>query len=87
MASWLTRPIQCFRMKFSKLSAIPTSTLTVTSNAPLFGQEIGDICQGPFRTSSGSFVGEIVPTLLLNGHNYKSQLMYSNNYHACAAGP
>jgi hypothetical protein len=55
--------------------------------APLFGQEIGDICQGPFRTSSGTFVGEIVPTLLLNGHNYKSQLMYSNNYHACAAGP
>jgi hypothetical protein len=55
--------------------------------AALFGQEIGDICQGPFRNSSGTFVGEIVPTRVINGHTYKSQLEYSNTYHACAAGP
>jgi hypothetical protein len=56
--------------------------------APLFGAEIGDICQGPpVFDSSLNFVGVFVPTLVLNRHKYKSQLMYSNHYHACAGGP
>jgi hypothetical protein len=51
----------------------------------LFLQEIGDICQGPLVfDSSGNLLGIFVPTLVLNGHKYKSQLMYSNHFHACA---
>ncbi len=45
------------------------------NSAPVFGQEIGDLCQGPFA---------IFP---LNGKNYELQLEYSNTFHACASTP
>ncbi|MBV8453997.1 MAG: hypothetical protein JOZ29_17245 [Deltaproteobacteria bacterium] len=52
------------------------------SSLPLFGDEIGDICEG---IAPNRFF--VVPTLVINGHKYKSQLIYSNHYHACAGAP
>lgn len=57
-------------------------------DGPLFGSEIGDTCDGPpVFNNAGTFIGSFVPTLVLNGHKYKSQLIYSNHYHACAGAP
>jgi hypothetical protein len=52
----------------------------------LFGAEIGDICEEATISSisSGFFSA---PTVVINGHNYKTQLIYSNHYHACASAP
>ncbi|MBV8055374.1 MAG: hypothetical protein JO071_09065 [Deltaproteobacteria bacterium] len=56
------------------------------STLTLFGSEIGDTCVMPFvATSSG--IAYTALTLVINGHKYKSQLIYSNHYHACAGAP
>jgi hypothetical protein len=44
------------------------------------GAEIGDLCE-PIGNSKFQFLD---PTLILNGHKYELQLMYSNFYHACS---
>ena len=56
------------------------------STAALFGAEIADICEEVTISSisSGFFS---TPSLVVNGHKYKSQLIYSNHYHACAGAP
>ncbi len=45
------------------------------NSAPVFGQEIADLCQGPLA---------VFP---INGKNYEVQLEYSNTFHACASTP
>jgi len=56
------------------------------STLPLFGAEIADICEG-LTLSSLSMGLFSAPAVVLNGHKYKSQLIYSNHYHACAGAP
>jgi hypothetical protein len=44
------------------------------------GAEIGDLCE-PTGNSKFQFLD---PVLILNGHKYELELMYSNFYHACS---
>lgn len=44
------------------------------------GAEIGDLCE-PIGNAKFQFLD---PVLILNGHKYELQLMYSNHYHACS---
>jgi hypothetical protein len=49
----------------------------------VFGEEIGDLCPGVDLT--GPFFED--PVVVLNGHKYEIQPMYSNTYHACSYAP
>lgn len=54
------------------------------SSSPEAGNEVGDICHGPGDGSGGT----IVPTYtLVRGHNYQTQLEYSNFRHGCVVSP
>jgi hypothetical protein len=50
---------------------IPPQSWVARTTFPVFGAEIGDLCQGPHAV------------LNLNGHLYELQLEYSNLFHAC----
>jgi hypothetical protein len=56
----------------------PNSGWVAQSSLPVFGAEIGDLCQIPqFRYGAFS----------INGKMYKNQPEYSNKFHGCATTP
>ncbi len=61
----------------------PPNGYTNQTSLDLQFAEIADECQ-PLTDDNGDF---LVPTFKINGKKYAVQLMYSNNYHACAAQP
>lgn len=60
---------------FEAVSDPDPSTGFTVARGPQRLQEIGDVCGGVFGATA------------LNGHNYETQLIYSNSAHACTNGP